>query len=111
MDVQSSDVTEKLAENTFTREGYAFMGWNEAEDGTGVSYDDLGEFAFDRDVTLFAQWEAIPAGSADSGSSGSSSLSSTGLNLPPSQALALGALTLLAAGGTLLTARVRRRRS
>lgn len=56
------DEPQDLFENTFTRDGYVFSGWNTKQTGTGTEYadcesvsnlttDDGGE------VTLFAQWE------------------------------------------------------
>ena len=52
-----------LPENTYTREGYNFTGWNTAADGTGKAYADKAEFtaSLDKseDVTLYAQW-ALP---------------------------------------------------
>ncbi len=54
-------VTEKtdtaLNENTFTREGYNFTGWNTAADGTGTSYGDKANITLTADTTLYAQWE------------------------------------------------------
>ena len=58
-----------LNPNTFTREGYAFMGWNTKADGSGTIIPDkkaietLSSTPGDR-VTLYAQW--IAGGSGDS---------------------------------------------
>ena len=55
------DDARPLAENAFTRPGYAFLGWNTAPDGAGTSYGE-GERvrnltdAPDGAVTLYAQW-------------------------------------------------------
>ena len=46
-----------LNENTFTREGYNFTGWNTAADGTGTSYEDKANITLTADTTLYAQWE------------------------------------------------------
>ncbi len=54
--------TAKLIANTiFTRDGYAFNGWNKAADGSGTSYADEADFAVTEanDVTLYAQWDPI----------------------------------------------------
>ena len=56
-----SNVETPLTPNAFTREGYAFMGWNTEEDGSGVSYFDqqgLGTFSIlpGEVMTLHAQW-------------------------------------------------------
>jgi len=50
-----------VAANTMTREGFAFVEWNTAADGTGTGYDagdtlTIGSAA----VTLYAIWEAVP---------------------------------------------------
>ena len=47
-----------LTENTFTREGYVFTGWNTATDGTGTAYADGAKVRFDAGTTLYAQWAA-----------------------------------------------------
>jgi len=53
--------SEALDANTFTRDLYSFTGWNTASDGSGISYTDQEEFFIgDGDVTLYAQWEALP---------------------------------------------------
>lgn len=56
---------EPLDDCQFTREGYAFAGWNAAPDGSGASYqpgaapeEDLAEAG--GAVTLYAQWEEAP---------------------------------------------------
>jgi uncharacterized repeat protein (TIGR02543 family) len=50
-----------LTDNSFTREGYVFTGWNTESDGSGTSYAD-GAIVIDlaslgETVTLYAQWE------------------------------------------------------
>ena len=47
-----------LPENTFTREGYVFTGWNTESDGSGTSYGNKAAIAPAEDLTLYAQWEA-----------------------------------------------------
>ena len=53
---EGDDVT--IADNTFTKPGYAFTEWNTEEDGTGDSYapGDVIE-DIDDDIDLYAQWE------------------------------------------------------
>ena len=51
----------KLRENAFSREDFAFAGWNTAADGTGTDYDDKEVLVEDvasagSTVTLYAQW-------------------------------------------------------
>ena len=58
------DVPQNLKKNEFTREGYAFNGWNTAKDGTETSYTDEQEVKNlasiqDAVVTLYAQWKKI----------------------------------------------------
>ena len=54
-----------LNANGFTRNGYAFTGWNTAPNGSGTSYADGADYTVtpatgDATVTLYAQWEQIP---------------------------------------------------
>jgi uncharacterized repeat protein (TIGR02543 family) len=44
-----------------TRQGYEFMGWNTAADGSGESYAANGTFTIQKAVTLYAQWKASNA--------------------------------------------------
>ena len=49
----------KLSRNTFTRDGFAFTGWNDKADGTGRHYDDETTediINIDCYVKLYAQW-------------------------------------------------------
>ena len=46
-----------LNANSFTREGYNFLNWNTAADGTGDSYADGATVNLTEDTTLYAQWE------------------------------------------------------
>ena len=49
-----------LPANTFTCEGYTFIGWNTESDGGGNSYADKAEYtapAISQNITLYAQWE------------------------------------------------------
>ena len=52
-----------LIENTFTKEGYEFKGWNTKADGTGKSYTDkenVKDIALaDESIVLYAQWEKV----------------------------------------------------
>ena len=54
--------SQNLSVNTFEREGYHFVGWNDKEDGTGTSYSDGQEVnnlmvVNNGQITLYAQWE------------------------------------------------------
>jgi uncharacterized repeat protein (TIGR02543 family) len=43
-----------------TWEGYVFVQWNTAQDGTGALYAPEDTFLITEDTTLYAQWEAEP---------------------------------------------------
>lgn len=43
-------------ENTWTKSGYAFDGWNTADNGSGASYDEAETFVISSNTTLYAQW-------------------------------------------------------
>ena len=45
-----------LAANMFTREHYAFSGWNTAADGSGTAYADRAAVSPAADLLLYAQW-------------------------------------------------------
>ncbi|MBO9577568.1 MAG: InlB B-repeat-containing protein, partial [Microbacteriaceae bacterium] len=50
-----------LSGSTFTPPtGHAFAGWNTAEDGSGDGYPGGADYAFEQDVTLYAQWTPVP---------------------------------------------------
>ena len=46
-----------LNANSFTREGYNFLNWNTAADGTGDSYADGATINLTENTTLYARWE------------------------------------------------------
>ena len=48
--------TVTVLDNTLTRTGYSFTGWNTAADGSGRSYAVGDKFVITSDVTLYAQW-------------------------------------------------------
>ena len=50
------DVAQALAKNTFTREGYVFLGWTTSAGGE-VVYMDGQDLAVVSDMTLYAVWE------------------------------------------------------
>ncbi|MBQ3356305.1 MAG: S-layer homology domain-containing protein [Oscillospiraceae bacterium] len=51
-----TESTVRLPENGFTREGYDFVSWNTAKDGSGDPYDSGELFRLSGDTTLYAQW-------------------------------------------------------
>jgi uncharacterized repeat protein (TIGR02543 family) len=48
------------AANTFTRGGYIFTGWNTALNGSGTPYAVGANISMIANVTLYAQWTALP---------------------------------------------------
>ncbi|MCR4647790.1 MAG: DUF4214 domain-containing protein [Lachnospiraceae bacterium] len=56
------DILTALNQNTFTKKGYDFKGWNTKADGSGLEYEDGQEVRFEilnsNKITLYAQWEA-----------------------------------------------------
>ena len=60
MSPQTANVPTALTANTFTRSGYTFSGWNTLANGTGTAYADGAIYSFSADVTLYAQWTALP---------------------------------------------------
>ncbi|MBQ8419860.1 MAG: InlB B-repeat-containing protein [Clostridia bacterium] len=64
MDPQTMNYDElvKLHANTYTYEGYKFVGWNTKADGTGVAYEDeatVKNLTAEGNVVLYAQWEEV----------------------------------------------------
>lgn len=60
MSVAEGETPGNLPLNTFTRDGYLFNGWNDDQNGNGVSYADGGQYSFASDTTLYAQWIVDP---------------------------------------------------
>ena len=60
MSNQIANVPTALTLNTFTRTGYSFSGWNTAANGSGTAYADGATYSFAADITLYAQWTALP---------------------------------------------------
>ena len=50
-----------LTAGIVTRDGFTFSGWNTAVDGSGTAYTSGSIYDFAVDLTLYAQWTAIPA--------------------------------------------------
>ena len=58
----AAGATGTVAGNTgvLTRVGYTFAGWNTAANGSGTGYVGGNTFAISANMTLYAQWTAIP---------------------------------------------------
>lgn len=65
MSAQTASSTTALTTNTFTKSGYTFSGWNTQANGSGTAYADGVDYAFNANITLYAQW------TLDGGSGGS----------------------------------------
>ena len=60
--VDPTDYTENVSaivkeKGDLEKEGYTFVGWNTATDGTGTDYAPTAELIMIENVTLYAQWE------------------------------------------------------
>ena len=53
----TDSVSVKLKKNTFTREGYAFLGWGSYSTATEATYDDEETIHWRADLNLYAVWE------------------------------------------------------
>jgi len=58
MTPESANAPTSLSLNGFTRTRHAFIKWNTAANGSGVSYANGAVFPFGASTTLFAQWKA-----------------------------------------------------
>lgn len=56
MSPQYSNEPQILYPNDFTLTGFSFNGWNTNADGSGTAYADSDPYAFNSNVTLYAQW-------------------------------------------------------
>jgi len=61
MTPQVANVPTALTLNAFTRTGYTFAGWDTVAVGGGDAYADGATYDFSVDVTLYAQWTALPS--------------------------------------------------
>ena len=60
MSSQVANFPTALTLNVFTRPGYLFHGWNTAANDSGIAYADGVIYSFTADITLYAQWTALP---------------------------------------------------
>jgi uncharacterized repeat protein (TIGR02543 family) len=61
MTAQTAGAPTALTSNAFTRTGYSFSGWNTAANGSGTAYANGATYSFAADITLYAQWTALPS--------------------------------------------------
>lgn len=69
MSDQVGNTATALSANTFERDDFSFVGWNTEPDGSGTDYADGATYAFDSNLTLYAQWQATNSGGNSGGSS------------------------------------------
>jgi uncharacterized repeat protein (TIGR02543 family) len=55
-DAQTASANTVLNANGFTRDGYTFLNWNTAADGSGASYAASYTYSFATNITLYATW-------------------------------------------------------
>lgn len=67
-----------LRQNTFTRDGYSFSGWNTSQSGSGTAYSNGQTITVSSDMTLYAQWSNGSSQGGNGSGSGSGSGSGTG---------------------------------
>lgn len=53
-----SGVRQELTANAFTRNGYSFVKWTTAADGSGLFYYDEQDIVIYESITLYAQWRS-----------------------------------------------------
>lgn len=59
--IVAKDNSQKLILNTYTRDGYIFVGWNTMPNGSGESYFDGKDIYVTDDIVLYAQWRKFQA--------------------------------------------------
>ena len=69
----TAGIAQTLLVNTFTRTNYIFKGWNTVANGSGTSYTNSQQITVTANMTLYAQWMALPTG----GINGAFSVSAT----------------------------------
>ncbi|MBR0133910.1 InlB B-repeat-containing protein [Candidatus Saccharibacteria bacterium] len=72
------DQTVQISENTFTRDGYTFTGWDTKADDSGVDYAENADYTLtSENLTLYAQWRANPSKVTYDANGGTGSMSDT----------------------------------
>lgn len=90
---QTASASTTLNSNGFTKDGYTFIGWNTAANGSGTSYSSGYTYSFASGLTLYAQWSRNLTISYDG------NLSESG-TVPSSQSYYFGGPTLTVAGNS-----------
>jgi uncharacterized repeat protein (TIGR02543 family) len=63
----AQSTSKKLPKNEYYRDGYGFIGWNTAADGTGTAYTEQSTITPTANMTLYAQWENLTSRYVDLG--------------------------------------------
>ena len=89
---------QNLTQNSFTRTGYTFAGWNTKEDGSGTSYSNKQSVSnltttSGATVTLYAKWTANTYTVAFNNNGGTGTMSSQSFTYDVSQALTANSFT------------------
>ncbi|HUW78909.1 MAG TPA: InlB B-repeat-containing protein, partial [Candidatus Nanopelagicaceae bacterium] len=81
---QTTNFPTALTLNGFTRTGYSFAHWNTAANDSGTSYANGATYSFAANLTLFAQWTALPSHTVTFDGNGSTggSMSAQTANVP-----------------------------
>lgn len=96
--------TEPLPVCTFTREGFAFSGWNTKADGSGTTYADKGYCTPKEDMTLYAQWgEPKASVTTTSGTTSYATLAAALAAAPSGSTITLKANSTTPANGLTIT--------
>ena len=96
--------TEPLPVCTFTREGFAFSGWNTKADGSGTTYADKGYCTPKEDMTLYAQWDEPKASvTTTSGTTSYATLAAALAAAPSGSTITLKANSTTPANGLTIT--------
>ena len=95
MSIQNSNynVVANLTNNTFTKTGYTFAGWNTSADGLGTSYTDAVSYSFASSVTLYAKWTINTYAVTFDNNTGSGTMSDQSANYNISTALTTNTFT------------------
>ena len=96
--------TKPLPVCTFTREGFAFSGWNTKADGSGTTYADKGYCTPKEDMTLYAQWDEPKASvTTTSGTTSYATLAAALAAAPSGSTITLKANSTTPANGLTIT--------
>lgn len=88
MSYQVAISSQALNTNAYTRANHTFDGWNTVANGSGTAYADGATYDFTADVTLYAQWTALPTPTPTPTETASPTVSPTATGTPSATATA-----------------------